>query len=108
MASPSSSPPLKVFDGAIEGKTVMRGEALFALPPFIHNSSDETDQPEKKPLLTRSNGKGEMETAGNDCTQQQGPSVRLPGTILVTYTTLMSFPMNHLIKAMVNNGPTTR
>lgn len=48
----------------------MRDEILFALLPFIHNRFDEIDQPEKKLLLTKSKGKGEMETAGNDCTQE--------------------------------------
>lgn len=86
----------------------MRAEVLFDLPPFIHNSFGEMDQPENKLLPTKSKGKGEMETAGNDSTQEQGPTVRLLGTILVTYTMLISFPVNHLIKATVNNGPITR
>ena len=42
----------------------MRAEVLFDLPPFIHNSFGEMDQPENKLLLTKSKGKGEMETAG--------------------------------------------
>lgn len=68
VASPSPSPSPKFFDGAIEGKKEMRDEGLFALPPFIHNSFGEMDQPENKLLLTKRKGKGEMETAGNDST----------------------------------------